>query len=469
MKTEAFIIDTEVTPAYFNDLLVFIYQNYILPHQESFKNIRKVIVNDENFLFFTSITPDRKLYIDVEMKAGKPIQVKITTNEILPQNVIDDLKEDLIINVQLFEEKVRRTTLYFAWVKGEEIAPEKMPTKRKKTVDRLFTETMLLFYIILIGASIFLFFIIGTYAIIAVIAFQFVIILFSDKIMARAGGWKIDPKNPNVYLLQYHLPLEEYKEFQSKYRKEFFKIKREIYEKSFAVGKEPDCKLGEEIFSKYGIRCVPERMSIKTVNVYEIVEKATEKFNMPIPKIVISNVMMPNAAATGPSPTHGTVMITTGLLVQLEEDEILSVVGHELAHLKGRDPVILFGLTTAEYLLRIFVFLPLFLLFPIVYLVLAMSMIYFIAKFFEARADLLSAMKIGQPQILAEALRKIGFRRLKFEKSPSYRVQSWIGLDPHPPIYFRINRLEKLKIPSKVKYPLIQSIKDVINGFLSAF
>jgi len=468
LKTETFTIDTEVTPAYFNDLLDFIYQNYILPHQDFFKNIRKVIVNDEHFLFFTSITPDRKSHIDVGMKAGKPIQVKMTADEILPQNFIDDLKENLIINVQLFEEKVRRTTLYFAWVKGEEIAPEKMPTKRKKTVDRLFTETMLLFYIILIGASIFLFFIIGIYAIIFIIAFQFIIILLSDKIMARAGGWMIDSKNPNVYLLQYHLPVEEYKEFQSKYRKEFFKIKREIYEKSFVLGKEPDCKLGEEIFSKYGIKCVPERMSIKTVNVYEIVKKATEKFNMPMPKIMISNVMMPNAAATGPSPTHGTVMITTGLLVQLEEDEILSVVGHELAHLKGRDSVILFSLTTAEYLLRIFVFLPLFLLFPLVYLVLAMSVIYFIAKFFEARADLLSAMKIGQPQVLAEALRKIGFRRLRFERSPSYRVQSWIGLDPHPPIYFRINRLEKLKMPSKVKYPLIQSVKDVINGFRSA-
>ncbi|MGQ9469680.1 MAG: M48 family metalloprotease [Nitrososphaerales archaeon] len=106
-------------------------------------------------------------------------------------------------------------------------------------------------------------------------------------------------------------------------------------------------------------------MSIKTVNVYEIVKKATEKFNMPMPDIVFSNMMMPNATATGPRPAHGTVMITTGLLVQLEDDEILSVVGHELGHLKRRDLVILFSLTTAEYLLRIFVFLPLFLFFTL--------------------------------------------------------------------------------------------------------
>jgi heat shock protein HtpX len=348
------------------------------------------------------------------------------------------------------------------------MAPEKMPTARKRAVDRLFTETMLLFYIILIGASIFLFFIFGLYAIIVVVALQFVVILFADKIMARAGGWRIDYKNPNVFLLQYHLPVEEYKEFQSKYGKELLKIKKEIYERSFAVGKELSCELSGEIFSKYGIECEPERMSMKTVNVYEIVKKATEKFKIPVPKIVISNTMMPNAAATGPSPAHGTVMITTGLLVQLEDDEILSVVGHELGHLKGRDPVILFGLATTEYLLRIFVFLPFFILFPFIYLILAMSIIYFIAKFFEARADLLSAMKIGQPQVLAEALRKIGFRRLRFERSSGYRIQSWLGLDPHPPTYFRVDRLDKMKTPSRIRYPLVQSIKDVINGFRSA-
>ncbi len=37
--------------------------------------------------------------------------------------------------------------------------------------------------------------------------------------------------------------------------------------------------------------------------------------------------------------------------------------------------------------------------------------------------------------------------------------------DPHPPIYFRVNRLEKLETPVEIKHPLIQSAKDVINGF----
>jgi heat shock protein HtpX len=183
--------------------------------------------------------------------------------------------------------------------------------------------------------------------------------------------------------------------------------------------------------------------------------------------------MVPNAAASGPSPSRGVVLITTGLLVQLEEDEILSVLGHEFGHLRGRDPLILYGLTSAEFLFRFYVLFPLFpfifssFLF-FVYFWAVMVVIFFIAKFFEARADLVSAIKIGQPEVLAEALEKIGFQRLLYERTPSFRVQEWLGLDPHPPIYFRVDRLEKLKAPVKVRYPLIQSIKDVTSGFIAS-
>jgi heat shock protein HtpX len=70
---------------------------------------------------------------------------------------------------------------------------------------------------------------------------------------------------------------------------------------------------------------------------------------------------------------------------------------------------------------------------------------------------------------LAEALEKIGFRRLQFERAPSYRVQEWLSWDPHPPIYFRVDRLEKMRNPEKAEHPLLQSIKDVIKGFFASF
>ena len=102
-----------------------------------------------------------------------------------------------------------------------------------------------------------------------------------------------------------------------------------------------------------------------------------------------------------------------------------------------------------------------------VYFFAVMTLIFFIAKFFEARADLTSAIIIGHPKILANSLEKIGFRRLLFERTPSFRFQEWLGLDSHPPIYWRIERLKKLTEPVQVKHPLIQSIKEVLSGFRS--
>ena len=94
-----------------------------------------------------------------------------------------------------------------------------------------------------------------------------------------------------------------------------------------------------------------------------------------------------------------------------------------------------------------------------------MTLIFFIAKFFEARADLTSAIMMGQPKILAKALEKIGFRRLLFERAPNFRLQEWVGLDSHPPIYWRVERLASLNEPVQIKHPLIQSIKEVLRGF----
>jgi len=466
----SFSIDTEVTSAYFDDLLKFIHQHYILPRKKFFANVKREVVDQAHLLSFTFLLPEGKGYVDVEIWAGRPIQVRmVPSDESFPREVLNQLREDLFIGVQLFEEQVRRTTLYFAWVEGKEVIAERAPQRRKNLIYRLFSESMLLFFILFIAASILLFMVFGPYAPIILVAIQFIMVLLSDKIIIRMGNWRITPKNPRVHIFQYHLPMEEYEEFKRRFSRDLLiKIKEEIYEKTFAAGRPLDCETVNEVFSNYGFKCIPENMSMKVVDVYEIVKKAAEKFGLPVPKIVIANTILPNAAASGPSPSRGVILITTGLLVQLEDDEILNVVGHEFSHLKGRDPLVLFGLTAAEYLLRIYFFWPLLLFFGYFYLFFAFSVIYFIAKFFEGRADLEAAIKIGQPEVLAEALRKIGFSRLQFERMPSYRIQEWMGWDPHPPIYFRVSRLENLRDPERIKHPMIQSIKDNIQGFLAA-
>jgi heat shock protein HtpX len=252
------------------------------------------------------------------------------------------------------------------------------------------------------------------------------------------------------------------------------KIKKEVYDEILSKHGEIDCSSAQKVFEKYGVSCQAENLTSKKVNVYELVKKIADKFGYPMPKIVVANTILPNAAASGPSPSRGLVLITTGLLVQLEEKEVISVLGHEFGHLKGRDPLLLYGLSSAEFLFRFYVllnYLPIIFtsfLFFFIYIWVVFAGIFFIAKFFEARSDLVSAMVIGQPEVLAGALEKIGFQRLLFERTPSFRIQEWVGFDPHPPIYFRVSRLEKLKAPVKVKYPLLQSIRDVFSGFFAS-
>ncbi len=457
MPETIFVLDTE---AYFEDALNFLYEYYLLPHRNFFINLKR---NAKQISFKTS----GKWEVEVEIKADKPIQVKMKHSEAVPEEALKELMENLLITVQLYEEKIRGQTIYFAWVKGEHMLPEAVPSAKKRATDKIFSDSMIFFYIFMISASIILFSFFGYFAALIVIAIQFLAMIYADKIMLKLGSWRVDEKNPTVYLLQYQLPAEEYAKFQQYGMDAILKMKREIYDNSFAIGKEPSCEVGAEIFRKYGIECTPERMKAKKIDLFELVRKAAEKFNLPIPKITISNSLIPNAAASGISPSRGTILITTGLLVQLEEDEIYSVIGHELAHLMGRDSLILFTLTASEYLLRIYVFLPFFLFSPFIYFTLALGIIYFIAKFFEARADLESALKIGQPKALASALRKIGFLKLQYERIPSYRLQGWLSWDPHPPMYFRIARLERLK-QGEIKHTLIQSAKDVFNGLRGA-
>jgi len=111
----SFVIDTEVTPAHYDDLLRFIHQHYILPSRERFTNVKRTVVDQDYVLSFTAPGPEGKGYVDVEIRTGKQLHVKMMpSGEIVQQKVLDQLKEDLIIWVNMFEEQVRRTSLYFS-------------------------------------------------------------------------------------------------------------------------------------------------------------------------------------------------------------------------------------------------------------------------------------------------------------------------------------------------------------------
>ncbi len=201
---------------------------------------------------------------------------------------------------------------------------------------------------------------------------------------------------------------EKFKGFRKRYAQNIFEIKKKIFEASIAVGRPIDCGTASGIFSDYGIDCRPENLSVKKVNLFKIVKKAAEKFGLSMPEIVVVNSIIPNAAAAGPSPSLGTVMVTTGILTQLEEDELLNVIGHEMSHLKAHDPLVLASLSNAEFLLRFYVFWPYLFYFGFlsfwIYFLMATGLIFFFGKFLESRADIDTAKMIGQPKVMAEAL-----------------------------------------------------------------
>ena len=468
-------IATELPASYMEKLFAFIHTQYLLPQKQRFASFYREITDGVPFLSYVVLDAERKQLLKVEVKGTKPIEVKVIPLEsLVSATAMDEAKQDVVIAVQIFEEYARKATLYFAWREGEDIVPEELK-KKEKSFRRLFLETQILFFVVFIAFGMAIFLALSYLypeaiwiAPIVLIAVQFVFVFYSANFIARTADWHINKANPSIHLLKYNLPIKANEELkQVLTRDQVLAIKKEIYDEILAKRGEIDCEAAQKVFGKHGIACQPENLSVKKVNVYALVKKVADKFGFPVPKIVVSNTMVPNAAASGPSPSRGVVLITTGLLVQLEEDEVISVLGHEFGHLKGRDPLILYGLTSAEFLFRFYVLFQLFPLFPLflffIYFWAVMVVIFFIAKFFEARADLTSAIKMGQPEVLAGALEKIGFQRLLYERTPSFRLQEWLGLDPHPPIYFRVARLEKLA-PEKVKHPLIQSIKDVVSG-----
>lgn len=70
---------------------------------------------------------------------------------------------------------------------------------------------------------------------------------------------------------------------------------------------------------------------------YEMVDRMSERAGIPAPRIYLVDDPSPNAFATGRNPANGVVAVNTGLLNLLNRSEVEGVVAHELAHIKHRD------------------------------------------------------------------------------------------------------------------------------------
>ncbi|POX57784.1 zinc metalloprotease HtpX [Streptomyces sp. Ru62] len=80
---------------------------------------------------------------------------------------------------------------------------------------------------------------------------------------------------------------------------------------------------------------------------HAVVDRLCAIADMPRPVVAVSAMDMPNAFATGRSPEHAVVCVTTGLLRRLEPAELEGVLAHELSHVRHKDVAVI---TIASFL-----------------------------------------------------------------------------------------------------------------------
>jgi heat shock protein HtpX len=163
---------------------------------------------------------------------------------------------------------------------------------------------------------------------------------------------------------------------------------------------------------------------------HDMVERLCAMADLPKPKVAMMDTPVPNAFATGRSPKHAAVCVTTGLWERLEPKEIEGVLAHELSHIANRDVLIM---TVASFFAMLAAILTRFGLYanmfggggnnrnnnngpPVWLIVMVVSILVYaisyilirtISRYREYAADRGSALITGAPEYLMSALQKI--------------------------------------------------------------
>ena len=166
---------------------------------------------------------------------------------------------------------------------------------------------------------------------------------------------------------------------------------------------------------------------------HAMVERLCALADLPKPRIALIDTNVPNAFATGRSPKHAAVAVTTGLWHRLDPPEVEAVLAHELSHIANRDVLIMtvasFFAMLAAILTRfglyagmfggfgggrgrgngnnqVPIWLIVFLVSVVTYLI-SYILIRTISRYREYAADRGSALITGAPENLMSALNKI--------------------------------------------------------------
>ncbi len=111
---------------------------------------------------------------------------------------------------------------------------------------------------------------------------------------------------------------------------------------------------GDKILLKVmGVR-KPNPEDIKEKTFINVVEEMKIASGLPMPSIYVLDTEIPNAFATGKNPESSSIVVTRGLLNIMEREELQGVIGHEMAHIRNRDILVM---TVAATLVGVIVLL----------------------------------------------------------------------------------------------------------------
>ena len=224
------------------------------------------------------------------------------------------------------------------------------------------------------------------------------------------------------------------------------------------------------------VKVIKEAHGAHEKKLIEVVSRIAAQLGIRMPEVGIYSSPEVNAFATGRSRNHSLVAVSSGLLQELNEDELEGVLAHEMAHIANGDMVtmtLLQGVinTFVIFLSRVvayavmnalgkggremgyFMYYIVAIVFQIIFGMIASTIVFAFSRRREFRADRGGAEFVGKAKMIA-ALRKLSTLTDRVDRRQSSLATMKISdkrgrfgkiFSTHPSMEERILKLEQLK------------------------